>query len=67
MYIYRETKCWEATQGVQKMFESENDSSWNTAVEECRPLEEPAVTEVMKKYSMGEKDQIQGREEINLA
>ena len=48
------------------MFESENDSSWNTAVEECRSLEEPVVTEVIKKYSMGEKDQIQDTEEINL-
>ena len=48
------------------MFESENDSSWNTSAEECRSLEEPAVTEVIKKYSMGEKDQIQDTEEINL-
>ena len=66
MYIYIRRPNAETTEGVQKMFESENDSSWNTSAEECRSLEEPAVTEVIKKYSMGEKDQIQDTEEINL-
>ena len=48
------------------MFESGNDSSGNTAAEECRALEEPAMTEVIQKCSMGEKDQIQDTKEINL-
>lgn len=62
MYIYIGGPNGES---LMREFRRENDSSGNTAAEEHRSLEEPTMTGVIKKYNMGEKDQIQETEEIN--